>query len=492
MSELGCELRDQIAERWPTAAAFYLERDDRTERLVGPLAGYTTRPVEIYVDPEAAGSLAVQRIALVAANLTVRWARRVRIIVPRDARLHTVLRRRGWTTLAKRIEWEMRMADPFFDATPRGRDDDEPLRLFVGPWRGATSAIEAADYQVHAAHWTALGRRGSDRNEEANDVDATAAAAGLAGALGAADVFKRAVGHERGQWLRTFGWDTWSSQLTLGAGAWGSVAFRAVPECLNFGRTLLAGVGAVGSAFVYLADMMQLEGELTLFDRDAVDATNLNRSPLFTVLDALTGARKTRVSEDYLADRSVAVERVDGVWRIHSEELTKHPFDVWISLTNEDGAWAEQPFQLPPVVLHGTTTSGWGFGVGRHIPRVEDCTLCRMPRPEATVRMPCATGEIVPNAAEGPRASLPFLSTASAALVLASYLQLEYGPEAVALPNDVGADLSAGLPTVIAVRRRSTVGCRGCGNCRALRTDSWLTRGGRGRFARLSAGSTAP
>ncbi len=489
MSELGRELREQIAERWPTSAAFYLERDDRTERLVGPLAGYATRPVEIYVDPEAAGSLAVQRIALVAANLTVRWARRVRVILPPDERLHSVLRRRAWTTLAERIEWEMRMADPFFDSTPSGRGDDEPLRLFVGPWRGATSAIQAADFQVHAAHWTALGKRGSGQSEVPNDGDATAAAAGLAGALGAADVFKRAVGHDHGQWLRTFGWDTWSSQMSLGAGAWGSVAPRAVPERLNFGRTLLAGVGAVGSAFVYLADMMELQGDLTLFDRDAVDATNLNRSPLFTVLDALTGARKTG-GADYLANHAVAVERVDGVWRMHAEELSKQPFDVWISLTNEDGAWAEQPFQLPPVMLHGTTTSGWGFGAGRHIPRVEDCTLCRMPRPEARVRMPCGAGEIAPNAAEGPRASLPFLSTASAALVLASYLQLECGREAVGLPNDVGADLSAGLPAVIAVRRRSTVGCRGCGNCRALWADAWLSRGGRGRFARLSAGST--
>ena len=40
--------------------------------------------------------------------------------------------------------------------------------------------------------------------------------------------------------------------------------------------------------------MMELGGRLTLFDRDMVDATNLNRSPLFTVLDALTSARGAR------------------------------------------------------------------------------------------------------------------------------------------------------------------------------------------------------
>ena len=105
--------------------------------------------------------------------------------------------------------------------------------------RGDIPTIGTNDFQVHAAHWSALGRRGSERSEEAGDVDATAAAAGLAGALGAADVFKRAVGHGGGQWLRTFTWDTWSSQLNLGAAAWSSVVPRAVPERLDFGRTLL-------------------------------------------------------------------------------------------------------------------------------------------------------------------------------------------------------------------------------------------------------------
>ena len=123
MSELRRELREQIAERWPTAAAFYLERDDRTERLVRPLAAYATRPVEIYVDPVAAESLAVQRIALVAANLTVRWARRVRVIVPRDARLHSALRRSGRTNAGR--------ADRVGDA-----DGGSIFRCNAGrPWR---------------------------------------------------------------------------------------------------------------------------------------------------------------------------------------------------------------------------------------------------------------------------------------------------------------------------------------------------------------------
>lgn len=122
---------------------------------------------------------------------------------------------------------------------------------------------------------------------------------------------------------------------------------------------------------------------------------------------------------------------------------------MWVSLTNEDGAWAAVPFQLPPVVLHGTTTSGWGFSAGRHIPRQEDCTLCRLPRPIAEFRGPCAEGEIGAEPTGPPvRASLPFLSAASAALVLAEMLKLCVGGKSATdaatilhLPNDTAADL---------------------------------------------------
>jgi hypothetical protein len=479
----------RVATRWPSAEEFYRERDDRTMRVVGDMASHAVRPVEIHVDPASATDVTVQRVALVAANLTARWARRVRVVVAADAALAPPLRRDGATTLVERLMLEMRGADPFgaFAVGTAGEPDEAPLRLCVGPWAAAGDHLGTDDYQVHAVAWTALGRRGAAHGggDDLTGRAGTAAAAGLAGALGAADLFKRAVGHSSDRWMPTFGWDTWSSALTKGPGAWSRIEPRPVPESLNLGNMLLAGVGAIGSAFVYLADLMPLRGALTLFDRDAIEITNLNRSPLFTVRHALDEPKKTLAAAAYLHGRGAQVSTQTGLWRDAVGGFTQHPFDVWISLTNEDGAWAELPFKFPPVVLHGTTTSGWGFGAGRHIPGREDCTLCRMPRPEAVFRGPCAEGEIAPAAAErGPiRASLPFLSTAAAALVLAGYMQLLDGPAAVGLSNDVSVDLGVGLPAVVALHRGRTPRCQGC---RVLASASWRRWGGRGKFGAYS------
>lgn len=465
------KLKARISARWPTPDAFYAERDDRTVRLIGPLAKYAIRPIEIIVDPDVKDDLTVQRIARVAANLTVRWARRVRVVGN-----------------VQGIEREIRLANPFFDAKAAG-SDEKSLRLFIGPWRRGLPEASEDDFQVYALAWTALGRRATDScllERDDDEAVATVAAAALAGALGAADLFKRAVGHHRSQWLRTFAWDTWSSRLVLGAEGWNTVVARPIPQFLDVGKLLIAGVGAVGSALVYIAGMTKLTGHITLFDRDAVDCTNLNRSPLFTVLDAFEAASKTVIAKrslDASSSEGLCVEAIEGVWRDHAGQFGASAYDVWVSTTNEDGAWATVPFHLPPVVMHGTTTSAWGFAAGRHIPRIEDCTLCRMPRPEAEFRGPCAEGELIPGAAvDEPVASLPFLSTASAALVMAMVMQLE-NLGAAELPNHVSADLGAGLPAIISVLRGPTEGCRGC---KAMLSNEWANRGGRGRYASLT------
>lgn len=149
-------------------------------------------------------------------------------------------------------------------------------------------------------------------------------------------------------------------------------------------------------------------------------------------------------------------------------KLSEQEFDVWISLTNEDGAWAEVPFQLPPIVLHGTTTSGWGIGFGRHIPRKEDCKACRLPRPHQEFRGPCAEGEVISVAESTDQeeadvvpvtASLPFLSAASAALLANELMKLNF-PEVVSLPNSVSVSGSSGLSLKQPICDRSMLSLR--------------------------------
>jgi hypothetical protein len=261
-----------------------------------------------------------------------------------------------------------------------------------------------------------------------------------------------------------------------------------VPEVLDLGRTLLAGVGAIGSTILYLADLISVKGYLHLLDRDRVELTNLNRSPMFYVQHVLANMFKTEAATRFLAGRGLDVQATNGTWHEVGADLLGQSFDVLISLTNEDSAWAELPFQMPPLILHGTTTSGWGFGAGRHIPKIEDCTLCRMPRPTVEFRGPCAEGEIetvVPAGAA--RASLPFLSAASASLLLAEFLKLNC-TSVTQLANDISADFRYGLPAVIAVRRVNDPACRGC---RASHLPAFhISRGG-GRYSSYSEGISA-
>ena len=470
-----------IGSRWLSAAAFYEERDHRTQLEVRDLHSYVYTPVEIIVDPEVAHDLTIQRIALLTTNLTARWARNVTVLVP-DVALAGPLQIHGDTHLQPRLAREMSEADPFgvWQFKEKSNSDQSALRLHIGS--DSVRPLIPSDYVVDASGWSALGRRGMPSTRRRRSA-ATAPAAALAAAIGAADLFKRAVGHAPEAWLGSVNWCTWSHALTS---EWpeGDVSCD-IPAVADLGNLLLAGAGAIGSALLYILSLMPARGRMTVLDRDSVEPSNLNRSPLFTAKHAVAAMKKTEVARQCLGAIGVDVETVEGPWRAHGDRLSREPFDAWVSLTNEDGAWAEVPFQLPPIVLHGTTTSGWGANLGRHIPRTEDCTACRLPRPTVAFRGPCAEGDVCAQtpAAQPVRASLPFLSTAAAALVASELLKLNC-PGVEALPNAVSADFRSGLPAVIALSLSAKSTCRGC---QMASLSLWGSRGGRSRYARLSS-----
>jgi hypothetical protein len=373
-------------------------------------------------------------------------------------------------------------ADPFgeWEVDSAASPQPDPLRLYVGPGFERSSAN--ADYIVDASGWSALGQRGDSRSTCRRRPAAVSAAA-LAAAIGAADLFKRAIGHPQDRWLGSLNWCMWDHTVKPD---WSSAdETQAVPSIVDIGNLLVAGVGAIGSALLYILSLAPLQGSVTLLDRDSVDTSNLNRSPMFTAADAAAMLKKVDVARGFLAATGIDARVVHGTWRTHGESLSRERFDAWVSLTNEDGAWAEVPFQLPPIVLHGTTTSGWGIAFGRHVPRLEDCTACRLPRPTAEFRGPCAEGDIpAPDVQQPVRASLPFLSTASAALVAGELLKLQGGIVPRLAPNAVSADFAFGLPSLVALHLRSNSACRGC---QMARLPLWSDRGGRSRYAALSS-----
>jgi hypothetical protein len=478
--------RSSFRDRWPRPAAFYAERDHRTELEVQELRKYAYKPIEIHVEAESAGDVTIQRMAILVANLTARWARNVQVFIP-DVPLASALQTFEERTLCERVRREMREADPFgnFDVGVRKDSDPYSIRLWVGFQGNNTFPHTIEDYAIDAAGWTILGRRGS--NGDCPSIrNATVGAAALSAAIGAADVFKRAIGHVRGDWFGDIDWCTWNHILGAKEGARSGPSLS---DSFDLGNILVAGVGAVGSAVLYILGMTSIHGEITLLDMDRVEASNLNRSPLFSAEDALTASEKTEVGRKFLARLGCEARVINGPWHQHCRQLGEERFDAWISLTNERGAWAEVPFQLPPVVLHGTTTSGWGVAAGRHIPRIEDCTVCRLPRPLAEFRGPCAEGELPTVQDHEPiRAALPFLSTASAALIVTELLKLQFG-EAGALPNGIWADFRKGLPAVISQTLRSNPSCPGC---QLAWLPEWKERGGRGRYVNLSEVSAPP
>jgi hypothetical protein len=472
---------DQIRRYWPSSEDFYSARDHRTQLEVPEFLRYVHSRVEIHVDSANAIDLRIQQMALVAANLTARWARNTRVFVP-HVPLAPPLDHFKDEFLDTRILREMLEADPFgnFAVGELGESDAEAIRLFIGP--SYCRGVSPDDYSVDVVGWTAKGKRGRIAPYQPVCISAGPIAA-LAAAIGVADLFKRAIGHPMHEWLGDWQWCTWEHRLVKNC----CCAAPSPGVTTSFGHMLLAGVGAIGSSLLYILGLVSARGRITVLDRDRVETSNLNRSLLFSAMDAGESRRKIDVAGNYLKMIGLYCDRVQGTWRETGERLGRSSFDIWVSLTNEDGAWAEVPFQLPPLVLHGTTTSGWGVGFGRHIPRREDCTGCRLPRPHADFRGPCSEGEIAMDGAQPIRASLPFLSSVSASLVAIELMKLQYSAGRL-LPNAVYADFRVGLPAVIASMLGPTSGCRGC---EIAQSPLWAKRRGSSLYANLSL-SDAP
>ena len=295
----------------------------------------------------------MQRIALVAANLTARWARRVHVVMAVDATLVPPLARDGADTLGSRVLNEMQsvrsVPETFSVTKVRATGEPAPLvRLFVGPWSHAPQEIAPGRLSKctrcggRRSETTWADRSGANR-AHACRTRRPQLEQGLAG--GARSGRPPSSGPSAIHPIsgcRTFAWDLWANGTRVGADRVRErVTPHAVPSSLTLGKLLVAGVGAIGSAFIYLADTMPMDGELTVFDRDCVDTTNLNRSPLFTVRHASsTQLKKTAAVADYLLKRGVMVTARTGKWQNQRNRTLKaaQPFDAWISLTNEDGA----------------------------------------------------------------------------------------------------------------------------------------------------------
>jgi molybdopterin/thiamine biosynthesis adenylyltransferase len=220
-------------------------------------------------------------------------------------------------------------------------------------------------------------------------------------------------------------------------------------------------------------------------DRDRVDDSSLNRSPLFTVRDV--GNNKAVVTAAHLLRNGLAAEP-HGEWfdeAVYGGHMFRDRPDLVIPTANDRDVRCSIQDQVPPLQIYGTTGRNWDAFLGRHIPLREDCLACRFPRPTRRGEPPliCATASIpVPSQTEAKPmdAALPFLSTAAGLLAVAELLKatLDRYP---ASPNFACLDFLGDLSDFVSDERRPVGSCQ----C-ASQSRIWLALNGKSRFASLS------
>jgi len=200
------------------------------------------------------------------------------------------------------------------------------------------------------------------------------------------------------------------------------------PDIVDLGKILQIGCGAVGSSLDYLLALSPITGVFQLVDYDRVEISNLNRSLLFTSVDAIKNNQKVSACQRMLS--SVAKTNVcDSSFRDYSKKRLKldQP-DMILCLANEQNVWNTIQNHYPPLVFHAATTRNWGINIGRHIKLNEWCIMCRF---KDTIliddSMECGVGSIstqVDKDRKDIQGVLPFLSPLCSVFLLSEMIKV--------------------------------------------------------------------
>ena len=141
-----------------------------------------------------------------------------------------------------------------------------------------------------------------------------------------------------------------------------------LPRRVGAGEIVLAGVGAVGSSFLYAAgEAGALDATVRVVDDDVVDETSLNRCPAF--FEADVGRPKALAAE---AMSRGSFRAAGSVARI--EEYCGGGLDAVVSAVDNRDARLGVQFDLPRVVFHGAT--GGAVAAVSVIKLPENACLC--------------------------------------------------------------------------------------------------------------------
>jgi hypothetical protein len=383
---------------------FYLLRNSRTtEYLGGARIGDTS--VHVAVDAAASACPAGQVALLALANQLARVHPRISFDLPNPGIPTLVRTPFGGTELGQVLLKTVTEIDPCGSFVLSRRSKGDVLSIGLGNQVGG-----GFDWYLGADRAIALLQRapvGFGR------CDATLRGAGLAACLGAAAIFRTAIGLQ-----------TVPRVISAWNYAEGDSAMPGptVLEHLDVGRVLMVGAGAVGAALVYWLHAFGVLGEWTIVDGDVVELHNINRGLVFTAqhadwpdLGPENAAKKAEVVAALIPGARSFVTWYDQC------SAVREKFDVILGLANDRNVRHFIASRNATVTLHATTGTNWLSQLHRHITGRDDCIWCRAGEVEVPI-FGCSTGTVERSDGTTSDAALPFLSAASG-LMLATALQ---------------------------------------------------------------------
>lgn len=444
---------------FPTSSdQFYILRDDRTDRC-GVERAYQKTHCLVCVDHNTAATMSGQVLLFTACNLLSRWCRRVTIVMP-TIQSHPDLKL-GYDDLGEFILGQMRDADPFGDFRVQASPPDSAdIALHIGGNTRNTNAIRHVF--VSASGWYAQ-ISSSQPVSIAETTDSNCLGAIAAACLGVAQIFKITVGTLETLLIQDgifdlfrLGWT--DKQELLPSQPW--------PRDTHIANILMVGAGSVGSAAAYCLRLASLRCGLTVVDKDVTKVENFSRSPVFG--RSSFGLNKAEVVARYLSGSPITATPIPQWWDeyIKQQERAALYFDVWLPLANEHGVRWSMQNNIPPLMIHASTSANWGVNHGRHIPGRDDCLIDRFPSRIEADHLMCATGQ-VGSGESAVDAALPFCSLFAGLLVVADLVraQLSGYPQ---VPNFALLDFNSQLDVIQRWDRRPNAQCVCAGQHRRI------------------------
>ncbi len=404
-----------------TAEEWYILRDDRTSKTEQVSVDlFKNFKVGVIVNQHVKTSYALQVTLLLTLNMLSRWCRNIVIEMPNVDVIPPIF---SSNTFPEHLISLMTNNDPFGNfkiLEVQGNSVDAVIH--VGP---KSDKIIMNSFWVFGFEWFAGCGFGEPPVHDNAYKEGNIVGASFAANLGVAELMKYCLSRKTpstiSKWYSLF-------DSTEVKNIKDTPVYPDYNPVNNFGNIHMVGCGAVGSSLAYIMSLSGITGRMDIIDYDKIEISNCSSSLLFTAEEAFHSLRKVDSCKQRLSKSNIQVRsyKFDYNEYLQDKEISRIEPDVILCLANERNIWNTIQTKYPPLVLHATTTSSWGINLGRHVPLLDWCLMCRFEKKiRGTFKPVCGTGEIkIGNTNEIILGNLPFLSPAAAVLIFAELIRV--------------------------------------------------------------------